>query len=111
MAHILAKMDIGNGFMDRFLIMVPSSLRPIPLEQIEAKIELQSSPIQDVDDIYRPLVDLDHNNPPKFYFSDAALRYVKKKHVKLDSHLARSAFFVVFSNPRKKLFRSTMRLQ
>ena len=68
MAHILAKMDIGNGFMDRFLIMVPSSLRPIPLEQIEAKIELQSSPIQDVDDIYRP-----------FYFSDAALRYVKKK--------------------------------
>ncbi|XP_057299381.1 uncharacterized protein LOC130630001 [Hydractinia symbiolongicarpus] len=69
-------MDTGNGLMDRFLIMVPSSIRRLPYAQIETKSHLDTHDIVGVHKVCEPLVDLDPNNPTLLYFSEEALHFL-----------------------------------
>lgn len=72
MALILSQLDNGNGIIDRFLMLVPNSMRPLPAEQIAAMHMLHSESVQDIADIYSPLLTIDSSNSPIFFFSDDA---------------------------------------
>ncbi|XP_057297169.1 uncharacterized protein LOC130626079 isoform X2 [Hydractinia symbiolongicarpus] len=59
---------LGNGFLDRFLIITPRSYRPMPKEQ---QIAQQSSTTIDIKDIYANYVHIDNTI---FYFDENALK-------------------------------------
>jgi len=72
MTHILSKMDNGGGFMDRFLVFVPTSLRPLPDQQVTAKRQLEDF---QKDTIFQMYAKLNDHNTNAFYLDDQALRY------------------------------------
>lgn len=75
MALILSQLDNGNGIMDRFLMLVPNSVRPLTQEQMLGKEQLSTLPFQEITDLYTPFTNIDKSNPPQFYFSSDAQRY------------------------------------
>ena len=74
MAKIFSLLDNGDGLIDRFLIYVPSSLRPLPEDRDNAIRDLQASPLKSPDEIYEAISGWDENNPPQFYFDEEALQ-------------------------------------
>ena len=74
MANIISSMDQGNGLLDRFIVYVPKSFRPLPDEQITALQMLNTMNIQDVEPLYSIILGWEENNDMLFYFSDDALR-------------------------------------
>ncbi|XP_066925005.1 uncharacterized protein [Clytia hemisphaerica] len=73
MAKIFSLIDNGDGLIDRFLVYVPSSLRPLPEERDNAINELQRLNPKSPEDIYEAINSWDFDNPPQFYFEDEAL--------------------------------------
>lgn len=71
----MALLDKGNGFLDRFLICIPRSYRPLPQEQIQATEKLRSYVYEFIKDIYTFISIIDETNPLVFYFDDDALKY------------------------------------
>ena len=67
-------MDQGNGLLDRFIIAIPQSTRPLPSQQIAALAVKKQYGIE-YSDIYQQLLMLlDDNQPTAFYLSDEALK-------------------------------------
>ena len=76
-ATIVENMDAGNGFVDRFIISIPKSLRTTPESAHEAHNQHATSNVT-VGKMYAKLhSSLDKANPMEIYFADDAQRFVQ----------------------------------
>ena len=74
MLNIIASMDQGNGLLDRFIIYVPTSLRPLPDEQTAAQATVAEFNTSSMTTLYESMLRWDDENAPQFYFSEEALK-------------------------------------
>ncbi|XP_028408491.1 uncharacterized protein LOC114540209 [Dendronephthya gigantea] len=71
-AKLIAKMDKGQGLLDRFLISVPSARCPKSKEIEQSLQYLSTECIDDFDNIYRLITQFHTDNVVKYTFDDEA---------------------------------------
>ena len=69
----LEMMSAGNGFMERFMIIVPDCRKKDPDDRDAAHQPVENKGIT-IQQIYSVIAKLDPASDPSFYFSDEALR-------------------------------------
>ncbi len=78
-AKLVAKMDKGQGLLDRFLISVPRAQCP-KSNQIEQSIEyLATECIDDLDEVYRMIVQFHTDNAVEYKFDDEAEKAMRNE--------------------------------
>ena len=78
-AKLVAKMDKGQGLLDRFLISVPRALCP-KSNEIEQSVEyLTTECIDDLDEVYRMIIQFHTDNAVEYKFDEEAEKAMKNE--------------------------------
>ena len=72
-------MDQGHGLIDRFLISIPMVLRPTPQQQQEANTNIQTKPIETIEEILQAIQDYHKSHASTTYtFDDEAYNLLQQ---------------------------------
>ena len=69
-AGLLCRMDNGHGFVDQFLLAIPSAFRPLPTEEKECNRILQEGHLNSVSSTCEHILNLHNDNLTHYFFVD-----------------------------------------